>query len=131
MSSSESSIELINNSSGSSSGVGSGDVSSHPNADNSVMSGESIHMSETNVRETRVMPGQQSTSAPYLLQTDEVVRKLSRQVGFIASDPSRITDSETLLTLTNDPNQDARNLAINLRSFIEKKMTLQVQRGDF
>ena len=82
MNSSESSIELIDNSSGSSSGVASGDVSSHPDADNNVMRGESIHMSETNVRETRVMPGQQSTSAPDLLQTDEVVRKLSRQVVF-------------------------------------------------
>ena len=47
---SEISIELIENSGGSSSGVGSGDVSSHPNADNSVMSGESTHMSETNVQ---------------------------------------------------------------------------------
>ena len=83
MNSSESSIELIDNSSGSSSGVGSGDVSSHPNADINVMSGESIHMSETNVRGNRVMPGQQSTSAPDLLQTDEVVQKLSRQVGFL------------------------------------------------
>ena len=78
MNSSESSIELIESSSESSSGVGSGDVSSHPDADNSVMSGESILMSETNVRGNRVMPGQQSTSAPDLLQTDEVVRKLSR-----------------------------------------------------
>ena len=87
MNSSESSIELIENSSGNSSGVGSGDVSSHPNADNSVMSGESIHISETNVRENGVMPRQQSTSAPDLLQTGEIVRKLSRQVDFFfASD---------------------------------------------
>ncbi|XP_063725757.1 uncharacterized protein LOC134853688 [Symsagittifera roscoffensis] len=124
MNSSESSIELIDNSSGSSSGVGSGDVSSHPNADINVMSGESIHMSETNVRGNRVMPGQQSTSAPDLLQTDEVVRKLSRQVSFFASDPSRTTESETLLTLTNDPRQEVRSLAINLRRFLESKIDL-------
>ena len=43
-------------------------------------------------------------------------------MDFVASDPSRTTKSETLLTLTNDSNQDARSLAINLRRFLEIKI---------
>ena len=46
-------------------------------------------------------------------------------MDFVASDPSRTTKSETLLTLTNDSNQDARSLAINLRRFLENKIDFE------
>ena len=46
-------------------------------------------------------------------------------MDFVASDPSRTTESETLLMLTNDSNQDARSLAINLRRFLEKKIDFE------